>query len=85
MTVLLLSKGWAAEWVETVGTWFGGVGTILTLLWAVRVFRSDQARRAQLQEDELQAAAAMVGVEITGGGGYGNAGEYVVEDVTLKI
>lgn len=84
MTVLLLSKGWAAEWVETASTWFGGIGTVLTLLWAIRVFRSDQSRRAQLGEEELEAAAAMIGVELIGGGGYGGSGEHAVEDVTLK-
>lgn len=85
MTVLLLSKGWAAEWVETASTWFGGIGTVLTLLWAIRVFRSDQSRRAQLGEEELEAAAAMIGVELIGGGGYGGSGEHAVEDVTLNI
>ncbi len=32
---LLFVKNWTPDWIEATGTWFGGVGTILTLLWGV--------------------------------------------------
>lgn len=62
MVVFLFSHGWTAAWVETAGTWVGAVGTILTLVWAVHVFRRDQERHSNLQAESLRANAAMVDV-----------------------
>lgn len=55
---LLVLKNWTPGWVGATGTWFGAVATVLTLLWAVRSFRSDQAEReaTRIAEREKEAA-----------------------------
>lgn len=96
---VLWAKGLEPDWVEAAGTWFGGVGTILTLLWAVRTFKADQAdREAQQQrKDEeasraLQAAAqaqldqaSQVSSRLRGGGGYGREGEKKMTSIHLDF
>lgn len=49
---LLVLKNLDPNWVVATGTWFGAVVTVLTLLWAVRAFRSDQAEREVTRKDE---------------------------------
>ncbi|WP_022873858.1 hypothetical protein [Nesterenkonia alba] len=82
---LLWVEGFDPEWLQATGTWFGGVATVLTLLWAVRVFRTDQAHReAERQrrhEESLKSAqeleqqkideASRVSFEPRGGAGHG--------------
>ena len=81
---LLVIKGWTPDWIEASGTWFGAIGTILTLLWAVQSFRSDRiekertrqateaavdAERAE-RERAAREKAAGVSVELRGGAGH---------------
>lgn len=82
---LLWVKELHPDWVQATGTWVGGVATVLTLLWAVRVFRTDQAHReAERQrrhEESLKSAhelerqkideASRVWIEARGGAGHG--------------
>lgn len=49
---LVLINNWTPDWIEATGTWFGAVATVLTLLWAVRSFRSDQAEREKTRRTE---------------------------------
>lgn len=51
--VLLIGRGWTANWVSATGQWFGAVVTVLALLWAVRSFRSDQREREASRSEEL--------------------------------
>lgn len=76
---------WSPEWVGATGTWFGGIATVLALLWAVRSFRSDQADRADARAEvraqelvaemkrELRASANAknVSISLQGGAGFG--------------
>lgn len=82
---LLVLKNWTPDWVGATGTWFGAVATVLTLLWAVRSFRSDQAERevTRIAEREKEAITLMeqergefteasnVSIALRGGAGYG--------------
>jgi hypothetical protein len=88
MTVFLatlVTRSWTAEWVETAGTWFGAIGTILTLVWAVLVFRAEQDRRAQTQKDSLLANASMFDVTVTVTGANGSGNDLLLEDVKLEL
>lgn len=85
LTMLFWIHGLEPNWVEAAGTWFGGVATVLTLLWAVRVFRSDQRHREeerqrrhlesltaeQLREEERVRTASAVSFALRGGAGHG--------------
>lgn len=51
---LLVIENWTPEWIEATGTWFGAVATVLTLLWAVRSFRSDQDEREKSRKAERE-------------------------------
>lgn len=56
---VLWVKGLNPDWVEATGTWVGGLATVLTLLWAVRVFRDDQAHReGEQQRRHMEALSA---------------------------
>lgn len=82
---LLLVKNWTPDWIEATGTWFGAIATVLTLLWAVSSFRSDQAERERSRKEEHQKEVAeaaerdrqrvteadRVKVSLRGGGGFG--------------
>lgn len=68
MSVFLFSRGWTAEWVETAGTWAGAIGTVLALVWAVRVFRSEQRRKATQELADRRFAAERVDLRLVGGG-----------------
>lgn len=70
MSIFLFSRGWTAEWVETAGTWAGAVGTVLALVWAVRVFRSEQQRRATQELSDRRFAAERVDLRLVGGGSF---------------
>lgn len=79
------TRNWTAEWVETAGTWFGGIGTILTLAWAIIVFRTEQDRRAQAQEDALRDNASMFDVTVTATSTHSSGGEQLLEDVKVQL
>ncbi|MFJ6004049.1 hypothetical protein [Arthrobacter sp. NPDC092385] len=84
---LLVVKDWSPDWIEATGTWFGGVGTILTLLWAVRAFRADQVAREEARDAEYtkeratqlarehaeMKQAQTVSIALQGGGGIGSS------------
>ena len=55
---LLVIKNWTPDWIGATGTWFGAVATVLTLLWAVRSFRSDQAERESSRREEREKEVA---------------------------
>ncbi|MCM0616555.1 hypothetical protein MOD31_11015 [Paenarthrobacter sp. TYUT067] len=92
-------KNWTPDWIEATGTWFGAIATVLTLLWAVRSFRSDQAERERSREEEHRkevAAAAErerqrakeannVSVALQGGGGYGRDSNQVMDSVHVVV
>ncbi|GAA1118359.1 hypothetical protein GCM10009582_14510 [Arthrobacter flavus] len=96
---LLFVKNWTPDWIEATGTWFGGVGTILTLLWAVRAFRADQAAREEARESERtkdqekQSArdqaemkqAESVLIELRGGAANGSPPNRVMVSFHLEI
>lgn len=50
------------DWVEAIGTWVGGIGTVGTLIYASRALRHETERRRQdvkdLQESERNAQDA---------------------------
>jgi hypothetical protein len=83
---LLIVKNWTPDWIEATGTWFGAVATVLTLLWAVRSFRSDQAERertrqaehekdraGQLEREQAEMKRAKsVSISLEGGAAYGS-------------
>lgn len=79
------TRNWTAEWVETAGTWFGAVGTILTLVWAVLVFRAEQDRRTQAHEDSLRANASMFDVTVTVVSVHHSGGDQLLEDVKVEL
>jgi TRAP-type C4-dicarboxylate transport system permease small subunit len=84
---LLGIKNWTPDWIEATGTWLGAVATVLTLLWAVRSFRSDQAereisRRAEREKEVAEQIererdqtkeASNVSIALKGGGRYGTS------------
>lgn len=96
---LVVVQNWAPDWIEATGTWFGAIATVLTLLWAVRSFRSDQAERERAREEEHQkevAAAAErerqrakeadnVTVALQGGGGYGPDTEQMMDGIHVVV
>lgn len=96
---LLVSKNWAPDWIGATGTWFGAVATVLTLLWAVRSFRSDQAERenSRLAERDKEVAALMeresgdfkeashVSIALMGGAGEGTPPDMVMTSLHVKI
>jgi hypothetical protein len=49
--------GWTANWVEAVGTWVGGFGTVFAVLWAIRAFRAE-IRRSDAEKSEAQKLQA---------------------------
>lgn len=61
---LLLSQNWSPDWIGTTGTWIGAVATVLTLLWAVRSFRTDQDDREEARLAELPGE--LVDIELRG-------------------
>lgn len=87
------------RWVDATGTWFGGIATVLTLLWAVHVFRKDQDHREQerilrhleslgaerQQEHEAAAEAADVDFQLLGGRAFGPPGEMNLEQIRVKV
>lgn len=79
------TRNWTAEWVETAGTWFGAVGTILTLVWAVLVFRAEQDRRAQAQADVLRDNASMFDVTVTADSAHRSGSDLLLEDVKVEL
>lgn len=96
---LLVVKNWTPDWIEATGTWFGAVATVLTLLWAVSSFRSDQAEReksrkaeheremAEKTERESNQAkeASNVSIALKGGAGYGTTPNQVMTSVHIVI
>lgn len=97
--MMLLAKPWTADWVGAAGTWFGSIATVLTLLWAVRTFRADQAqrdhdarRRAVEQEQaaeraahELITEAALVRPTLLGGSGFGGGDSLQMDSIHVRI
>jgi hypothetical protein len=96
---LLVIKDWSPDWIEATGTWFGAVATVLTLLWAVRSFRSDQAEReisrrterekelaeqVERERDQTKAASS-VSIALKGGGGYGTSPDQMMTSVHVVI
>ena len=87
------------DWIQATGTWFGAVATVLTLLWAVRSFRSDQAeqeknRRAEHQKDKAgQIAreqtevnqAKNVSISLRAGMAFGSQPEQMMQSIHLWI
>jgi hypothetical protein len=96
---LLWSHGFKAGWVEATGTWFGAVATVLTLLWAVQVFRADQANRERARldaaaaaayeleavDERIEAEAALVTISLKGGAGHGTAPDMLMTSVNVEI
>lgn len=85
MTVFLFSRGWTAQWVETAGTWVGAVGTIVTLVWAVHVFRTEQDRRALAHDQSLRSNAARVSATATIPGGTPDGDDYLIDSTNVLI
>lgn len=87
------------RWVDATGTWFGGIATVLTLLWAVHVFRKDQDHREEervlrhleslsaerRQEHEAAMQAAEVVFKLRGGGGYGSGGDTKMDSIHIHV
>lgn len=96
---LLVVKNWTSDWVEATGTWFGAVATVLTLLWAVRSFRSDQAERENTRKAEhekekeeqsereraVSAEAGNVSISLQGGAGQGSPPNQMMTSVHVVI
>lgn len=96
---LLVIKGWTPEWIEATGTWFGAVATVLTLLWAVKSFRSDQAerevaRKAERESDLAEQSArerdqineaSHVLISLRGGAGHGEEPNMMLTSVSIEI
>ncbi|MBV1781295.1 hypothetical protein KRR55_19475 [Paeniglutamicibacter sp. ABSL32-1] len=96
---LLVLKNWTPDWVGATGTWFGAVATVLTLLWAVRSFRSDQAERelTRIAEHEREAEALMqrargefieasnVSIALRGGAGHGSDPNMMMTSIQVRI
>lgn len=96
---LLVIKDWTPDWIEATGTWFGAVATVLTLLWAVRSFRSDQderekSRKAEREKDiaeqleverEQMKEASNVRIELKGGRGFGTSPNLMMTGVHVVI
>lgn len=56
---ILVTRWSSSDWVGAAGTWFGGVATVLALLWAVQTFRADQQHREyELERREAERHAA---------------------------
>ncbi len=55
---ILVTRWISSDWVEAAGTWFGGVATVLALLWAVQTFRADQQHRESEREQREAAKQA---------------------------
>lgn len=57
---IVVTRWSSSDWIEAAGTWFGGVATVLALLWAVQTFRADQqhreSEREQREAEKLVAA-----------------------------
>ncbi len=87
------------EWVQATGTWVGGVATVLTLLWAVRVFRKDQehreSERQRRHEESLEAEhrqeqkrleeASRVSVALRGGAAQGTRDNMKMTSLHLDL
>lgn len=96
---LLIVKNWTPDWIEATGTWFGAVATVLTLLWAVRSFRSDQAERerthqvehekdriGQLEREQAEMKRAKsVSISLGGGAAYGSGPEQMMTSIHIWI
>lgn len=96
---LLVIKDWSPDWIEATGTWFGAVATVLTLLWAVRSFRSDQDEREairvaerendlalQLAHDRDQAnEASRVHIALKGQASSGTSPDQVLTSVAVEM
>lgn len=96
---LLVLKELAPDWVAATGTWFGAVATVLTLLWAVRAFRSDQADRERTRKDEHErevkagaqraheatVEASNVSVSLEGGRAYGTHPNQMMASLYIVI
>jgi hypothetical protein len=96
---LLVIKNWTPDWIEATGTWFGAVATVLTLLWAVRSFRSDQAQREISRQEEVQKDLAIreerergsleeaenVAIALQGGAAYGGPPDQMMTSVHVTI
>lgn len=85
MAGFLSSRGWTAQWVETAGTWVGAVGTIVTLIWAVHVFRADRDRSALAHEQSLRSNAARVGVTVASSSGTPDGDGFLVDYTKVLI
>jgi hypothetical protein len=95
----LVVKEWTPDWIEATGTWFGAVATVLTLLWAVRSFRSDQAEREVVRKAERESElaeqsarerdhlneAGHVHIALKGGAGSGAEPNMVLTSVYIQI
>ena len=56
---IVVTKWSSSDWVGAAGTWFGGVATVLALLWAVQTFRADQQHReSEFERREAERLAA---------------------------
>lgn len=96
---LLVVKEWTPDWIEATGTWFGAIATVLTLLWAVRSFRSDQAERERSRKEEHQrevseaaerdfqkaTEANHVRVLLRGGGGSGDGATQTMDSIYVVV
>lgn len=96
---LLIVNNWTPDWIEATGTWFGAVATVLTLLWAVRSFRSDQAERerTRLAENEKDKAGQLareqaeinqaknVSISLEGGAAHGSGPGQMMTSIHIRI
>ncbi|MFE4195615.1 hypothetical protein ACFRJ9_07115 [Paenarthrobacter sp. NPDC056912] len=96
---LLIVNSWTPDWIEATGTWFGAVATVLTLLWAVRSFRSDQAerekgRQAEREKDNAEQIAReeaemkqarKVSISLSGGTANGSPPNQMMTSFRLRI
>jgi hypothetical protein len=96
---LLIVNNWTPDWIEATGTWFGAVATVLTLLWAVRSFRSDQAERERTRQAEHEKdragqlareqaetnQAKSVSISLEGGAAHGSGPGQMMTSIHVLI
>ncbi|KNH16303.1 hypothetical protein ACU18_14200 [Arthrobacter sp. ZBG10] len=96
---LLVVNNWTPNWIEATGTWFGAVATVLTLLWAVRSFRSDQVEREKARQADYEKTrdeqlareqaemnqAKSVSISLEGGAAYGSGPDQMMTSFHVRI
>lgn len=77
------------DWVEAIGTWVGGIGTVGTLIYASRALRHETERRRQdikdLQEAERSAQDAQARTVVLHNAGASGREFLAVDEYLVKI